>query len=42
MEHTLSINKDDVYNEVYKTTSYTGENIGDKVSYELIPITEDD
>ena len=42
MEHTLSVNKDDVYNEVAKTTSYTGAKMGDKESYERIPITDED
>lgn len=42
MEHTLSVNKDDVYNEVAKTTSYTGAKMGEKEAYERIFTTEED
>lgn len=42
MEHTLSVNKEEVYEEVSKTTSYTGAKKGDEESYERIPITAGD
>lgn len=42
MEHTLSVNKENVYNEVAKTTSYTGAKMDDKAAYERIPITDED
>ena len=42
MEHTLSVNKEDVYNEVAKTTSYTGAKMSDKEAYERIFTTEED
>lgn len=42
MEHILSVNKENVYEEVAKTTSYTGAKMGDKEAYERIPITDED
>lgn len=43
MEHRLSVNKEDVYNEVSKTTSYTGAKMTDDQSaYERIFTTEED
>lgn len=42
MEHTLSVNKDDVYNEVAKTTSYTGAKMDDETAYDRIFTTDED
>lgn len=42
MEHTLSVNKEDVYNEVAKTTSYTGAKMDDEAAYDRIFTTEED
>ena len=41
-EHVLKIKKEDVYNEVAKTTSYTGAKMGDDAAYERIFTTEED
>lgn len=42
MDITLSINKEDVYNEVAKTTEYTGAKMDDERAYETISTTEED
>lgn len=42
MEHTLSVNKEDVYNEVAKTTSYTGAKMEDDAAYDRIFTTAED
>lgn len=42
MEHTLSANKDDVYEEVAKTTSYTGAKMDDAAAYDRIFTTDED
>lgn len=42
MEHTLSVSKDDVYNEVAKTTEYTGSKMEDAEAYKRIFTTEQD
>ena len=38
----LSVKKEDVYNEVAKTTSYTGAKMDDDAAYDRIFTTEDD
>ena len=42
MEQTLSVNKENVYNEVAKTTSYTGAKMDDEAAYNRIFTTEED
>lgn len=42
MEITLSVNKDAVYEEVAKTTSYTGAKMDDEHAYERIFTTDED
>ena len=42
MEHTLSVNKGNVYEEVAKTTSYTGAKMDDQSAYDRIFTTEED
>ena len=42
MEQTLSVNKENVYNEVAKTTSYTGAKMDDEAAYDRIFTTEGD
>lgn len=42
MEQTLSVNKENVYNEVAKTTSYTGAKMDDEAAYDRIFTTEED
>lgn len=42
MEQTLSVNKENVYNEVAKTTSYTGAKMDDEGAYDRIFTTEED
>jgi hypothetical protein len=42
MEITLRINKEDVYDEVAKTTEYTGAKMDDEHAYEKISTTEED
>ena len=42
MEITLRINKEDVYEEVARTTEYTGAKIDDEHAYEIISTTEED
>ena len=41
-EHVLKINKEEVYDEVAKTTSYTGAKMDDKTAYDRIFTTEED
>ena len=41
-EHVLKIKKEDVYNEVAKTTSYTGAKMEDDAAYERIFTTAED
>lgn len=41
-EHVLNIKKEEVYNEVAKTTSYTGAKMDDDAAYERIFTTEED
>lgn len=42
MEVTLKINKETVYDEVAKTTEYTGAKMDDEHAYETISTTEED
>lgn len=42
MEITLRINKEDVYEEVARTTEYTGAKMDDEHAYEVISTTEED
>lgn len=42
MRHTLSVNKDRVYEEVAKTTAYTGSKMEDAEAYQRISTTEQD
>ena len=42
MEITLRINKEDVYDEVAQTTSYTGAKMADADAYERIFTTDED
>lgn len=42
MEIVLKINKETVYEEVAKTTEYTGAKMDDEHAYETISTTEDD
>lgn len=42
MEQTLSVNKENVYNEVAKTTSYAGAKMDDEAAYDRIFTTEED
>ena len=42
MEVTLTIDKETVYNEVAKTTEYTGAKMDDEHAYETISTTEED
>ncbi len=42
MEITLKINKETVYDEVAKTTEYTGAKMDDEHAYETISTTEED
>ena len=39
---SIQVNKEDVYNEVAKTTSYTGAKMDDDAAYERIFTTEED
>ena len=39
---TIKVNKKDVYNEVAKTTSYTGAKMADEFAYERIFTTDED
>ena len=41
-EHVLQVNKEAVYNEVAKTSSYTGAKMEDESAYERIFTTEED
>lgn len=41
-EHVLSVKKEEVYNEVAKTTSYTGAKMDDDAAYDRIFTTEED
>lgn len=41
MEIILTINKEDVYREVAKTTEYTGAKMDDEHAYEVVSITEE-
>ena len=41
-EHVLKIKKEDVYNEVAKTTSYTGAKMEDDAAYDRIFTTAED
>ncbi len=42
MEVTLKINKEAVYDEVAKTTEYTGAKMDDEHAYEVISTTDED
>lgn len=42
MEVTLTISKESVYDEVAKTTEYTGAKMDDEHAYEVISTTEED
>ncbi|MGM9873218.1 MAG: hypothetical protein ACI30X_07160 [Muribaculaceae bacterium] len=42
MEITLSINKNEVMNEIAVTTSYTGSKMGDEKAHELISTVDED
>lgn len=42
MEITLKVNKEAVYDEVAKTTEYTGAKMEDEHAYEVISTTEED
>ena len=42
MEITLKVNKETVYDEVAKTTEYTGAKMDDEHAYETISTTEED
>lgn len=42
MEHTLGVNKEAVYNEVAKTTAYTGAKMDDGGKYDSIATTDGD
>ena len=42
MEITLKVNKETVYDEVAKTTEYTGAKMDDEHAYEVISTTDDD
>lgn len=42
MEITLKVNKDTVYDEVAKTTEYTGAKMDDEHAYEVISTTDED
>ena len=42
MEITLKVNKETVYNEVAKTTEYTGAKMDDEHAYEVISTTDED
>lgn len=42
MEITLTIDKEAVYEEVAKTTEYTGAKMADEHAYEMISTTEED
>ena len=42
MEITLKVNKEAVYDEVAKTTEYTGAKMTDEQAYDLIATTEED
>lgn len=42
MEVTLTICKESVYDEVAKTTEYTGAKMDDEHAYEVISTTEED
>lgn len=42
MEQTLIVNKENVYNEVAKTTSYTGAKMEDETAYDRIFTTDED
>lgn len=42
MEITLTVNKEAVYDEVAKTTEYTGAKMDDEHAYEVISITDED
>lgn len=42
MEITLKVNKEAVYDEVAKTTEYTGKKMDDEHAYEVISTTDED
>ena len=42
MEITLKVNKETVYDEVAKTTEYTGAKMDDEHAYEVISTTDED
>ena len=42
METTLKVNKEAVYDEVAKTTEYTGAKMDDEHAYEVISTTDED
>lgn len=42
MEITLTVTKNDVYEEVAKTTEYTGKKMDDEHAYEVVSTTEED
>ena len=42
MEITLKVNKEAVYDEVAKTTEYTGAKMDDEHAYEVISTTDED
>lgn len=41
MKVTLTVKKDEVYNEVAKTAEYTGAKMADETAYETISITDE-